>query len=175
MATPFIEDLVPIGQVAKTIGYKGNVLVDAYPGYEQSWSALTKCLIKVEGVWAPFFVISSQRHADLLDILFADLQDDKAARTIVQQEIFINAHQIAAEDGELEMEDSEWVGFVVMDTEIGQIGTIQAIRELPGQDLAIVSYLDKSISIPLAEELIVEIDLEKKVVVLNLPHGLLDL
>ncbi len=175
MATPFSESLLAIGQIAKTIGYKGNVLIDSYPGYEQTWNTLNKCLIKVDGVWAPFFVTSIRSHADLVDVQFEDLPDDKAARVIVQQEVFVFPDQVSPDEDEVEINDSEWIGFTVIDTEAGQIGEIISVKELPGQDLAIVNYLDRTVSIPLAEELIVDIDLDKKVVILNLPYGLLDL
>ncbi len=175
MIAAFDTDFVPIGKVAKTVGYKGAVLIETYDEYEKTWASLTKCLIKVQDIWAPFFIKSISAHAGLLEVLFEDLADDKAARVIIHQEIFVALDTISLDEDDPSIIDSEWVGFTISDSELGVLGMIVQVKELPGQDLALVEYNGKMVSIPLAEELMLHIDLDKKEVVLNLPLGLLDL
>ena len=52
---------------------------------------------------------------------------------------------------------------------------IEELKILPGQELAVVTYKEKKISIPLVEDLIYDLDLETQTIRMNLPDGLLDL
>ena len=56
MNTVTEDELISIGQVIKTIGYKGNILVRPFEGYEETWENLKKCIIRVNGILAPFFI-----------------------------------------------------------------------------------------------------------------------
>ena len=170
------EDLIPIGVISKSIGYKMAVRIEPHDGFDATWSSLKKCLIKVHGVWAPFFIKSKTMHVDYIDVLFEDVFHEQDIRNIAHQEVFIQSsersdHDTIEEEGELE----DWISFKIIDTIAGEIGEITSIEELPGQVMAMVQYQEKIISIPLVEELILDIDLEKKAILMNLPIGILDL
>ncbi|MEO5583093.1 MAG: hypothetical protein ABIR66_10395, partial [Saprospiraceae bacterium] len=68
---------------------------------------------------------------------------------------------------------NEWIGFSINDNKEGNIGLIESIEELPGQILAGVIFQDRAIQIPLAEELILDIDLDNKIIFMDLPEGIL--
>ena len=65
--------------------------------------------------------------------------------------------------------------FVLFDKEKTRIGSIREIVEYPQQLIAVVEYEGKEIMIPLAEQLIIEIDEENQKLVMELPEGILDL
>ena len=52
---------------------------------------------------------------------------------------------------------------------------VDQVEELPTQELAVLRVADKEIRIPIVEDFYTDIDLENKVIVMNLPDGLLDL
>ncbi len=66
-------------------------------------------------------------------------------------------------------------GFKVMDIHQGEIAEIEEVVEFPQQEMAYVTYNDKTILLPLHPNFIVEIDRENKIITMNLPEGLLDL
>ena len=55
------------------------------------------------------------------------------------------------------------------------MGLIEDVREYPQQFLASIQYQEKEVLIPLNEAFIVEIDKTKKLLILDLPDGLLEL
>lgn len=173
----FEAQLVPVGVILKTVGYQGGLLIDTYPQYQRTWEHIDKCLIRVDGVWAPFFMVSKQEKSEGLLVVFEDLEDNKLAKSLIHQEIYVLHDQIRlntetyAEDDEI----NAWIGFTVHDAHSEFSGLIQRVEEMPSQLLAYVEYQGKLIALPLTEELIVDIDPDKKSVILDLPGGILDL
>lgn len=71
---------------------------------------------------------------------------------------------------------AEWIGFMVVDQHTGkQFGEIVDYIDMPGQTTVILERDGKEIYVPLHEDLIVDMDSERKVVVMDLPEGLEDL
>lgn len=177
MNTVTIEDLISIGQVIKTIGYKGNILIRPFEGFNKTWENLKKCIIRVNGVLAPFFIEKIEKHQDELIVKFDNYCDDKSAHEILHHEIFVMNNQVTTETPVESAEDDleSWIGFTVIDTTQGVLGLIEDIEELPGQFLIHLTYKDKEIAIPFAEELVLDIDVDNKTLTMELPDGILDL
>jgi 16S rRNA processing protein RimM len=168
--------LVPIGTIGKSIGYKLALRIDPYPDFVTTWKTVGQCLIKVSGIWAPFFIKSKVHHKDFIEVQFEDIYDDQEVKKILHEEIFVRPQDISEDDQNEEQGGLEdWVSFTILDNEQGMIGVIQEVEELPGQIMAMVLYGDKKVAVPLTEDLILEIDVEKKTILMNLPIGLLDL
>lgn len=177
MENSFEAGLRPVGVIRKTTGYQGKVLVDPYKGYEETWKQLSKCLIRVNGVWAPFFVLQKEERNDGMEVLFDDLDDDKEAKSIVNQEIFVQPQDVLNNETPDEEEDdiSSWIGFTVSDQVTGFSGQIEDIEEMPTQLLAHIRSGDKEYAIPLVEELIEDLDIKNRTIIMKLPPGLLEL
>ncbi|MEP7324249.1 MAG: hypothetical protein ABI761_20125 [Saprospiraceae bacterium] len=174
MSVTSTDDLIPIGVIARGVGYKLAIRVDPYPGFESTWSELKKCLIKTQGILAPYFIKSKTKNSDFLDIIFEDIKEDQDIKDIAHQEIFIHTINRSSRDiPEEEGDVNEWIGFSIKDNKEGDIGLIESIEELPGQILAGLHFQDRMIQIPLAEDLILDIDLENKIILMDLPEGIL--
>jgi 16S rRNA processing protein RimM len=168
--------LVPIGTIGKSIGYKLAVRIDPYPDFDSTWKSIDKCLIKVSGIWAPFFIKSKIHHKDFIEVQFEDIANDQDVKAILHQEVFVKPRDISGDDQNEEQGDLEdWISFTIIDNEAGVIGEIKGVEELPGQIMAMVLHGDKKVAVPLTEDLILDIDVEKKTILMNLPIGLLDL
>ena len=63
----------------------------------------------------------------------------------------------------------------MIDKEVGEVGVIEEILDMPQQEMTLIRYKKREVLIPLNEELILEIDEKKKQVMVDLPEGLLDL
>ena len=72
-------------------------------------------------------------------------------------------------------ENHELVDFLIIDEDNITIGTISEILEYPEQLLAKVIYQDKTVLIPIHNDLILGTDAEKKTIQMSLPEGLLSL
>lgn len=72
--------------------------------------------------------------------------------------------------------DSSLDGYVVVDVEMGYLGRVTGLRQMPAQHLLEVCGEDgEPFSIPFVDEFILEIDAEQKLVTVDVPSGLLSL
>lgn len=164
-----------IGEIIKTNGYKGHLLVNAYEDLEHTWSNLKKCLIQVNGIWAPFFIETMASRGEFIEIKFEEIPSDQEAQELIRHEICIHPEEIHPDDLQHTTQEESWIGYLIKDESGNNIGMVDQVEELPTQELAVLRVADKEIRIPIVEDFILDIDLENKVIVMNLPDGLLDL
>ncbi|RSK35469.1 ribosome maturation factor RimM [Hymenobacter metallilatus] len=66
------------------------------------------------------------------------------------------------------------IGFLVVDEQLGELGTVETFYELPQQDVLSMRYKGQEVLIPVADELISHADEDARKLYVNLPEGLLD-
>lgn len=66
------------------------------------------------------------------------------------------------------------IGFVVVDANLGELGTVENFYELPQQDMLAMRYQGQEVLIPVVDELVSRADMAKQQIYVNLPDGLLD-
>ena len=69
----------------------------------------------------------------------------------------------------------KWNEYKIIDQETNAVYEILRVEEYPQQLMAVVQLGDKEILIPLSDQLITSIDKVDKVLMMNIPEGLLDL
>ena len=70
--------------------------------------------------------------------------------------------------------DDDLVGFLLIDENLGEIGRVEELIEMPMQLLFRTTYNNKELLIPAVEPIIQWVDDETKEIGLDLPDGLLD-
>ena len=69
----------------------------------------------------------------------------------------------------------EVIGYHIVDTKLGQLGTIMSVFTAGSQDLIAMNYNDKEVLIPVNDEIVKQADHTKKTILVHLPDGLLDI
>lgn len=70
----------------------------------------------------------------------------------------------------------EWIGYLIHDVQSGAtMGPIEDVIELPTQMTALFTEKGKEILVPLHEDLVQSVDIQAKIIHMNLPEGLLEL
>ncbi|CAL8898366.1 ribosome maturation factor RimM [Kocuria varians] len=122
-------------------------------------------------------VVGSRWNKDVLVARFEEIGDRTAAESARGLELF-------AEVADLELEDDEWhqddlLGLSVVDAtrDDAVIGTVRALIQGSAQDLLEVSRAEggSPALIPFVAEIVPEVDLDRGVVVVTPPPGLLEL
>jgi 16S rRNA processing protein RimM len=163
-------ELIKIGKVLKTHGYKGflKIFIDAF--YMDDFRAMNAIFVHD----LPYFIASREINSESSAILSLEEIDSKEkAQALQGKEIFARTEdltEILEEDVYADLE-----GYSILDDKLGNIGVVEAIVELPHQHLAKISKDQKEILVPLNDALIVEIDDSEKIIRMNLPDGLLDI
>ncbi|HMR44268.1 MAG TPA: ribosome maturation factor RimM [Saprospiraceae bacterium] len=170
---------VQIGFVGKAHGLDGELKVSLEDYYVEDFYKTKAVFIKMRGQLLPYFI--ENIRGELFPIVkFEDISDRNAAVLIANKELYLRESDIIPDD-EREFETEEEPGYVylrgyaIRDAELGQIGNISNVVEMPQQAMALVNYKNREVMIPLNPAFITEIRKKEKLVLMDLPAGLLDL
>lgn len=169
--------LQEVGKLGKTFGFDGTLKVRLESTFLPQLRAAEVVFIETSGNNLPYF-LEQLTEDNPATIKFEDVNSKEDAQLIAGQKIYL---EVAEEDvkGPLGMtEISHWtdlIEFRLEDEKKGPIGTIQEIYELPQQWMASIDYEGEEILIPLNETFVKGIDPAEKVVLTELPDGLLEL
>ncbi len=172
------EEYIEIAHTRKTYGVDGALKLVCEPPWDEVLPHLRAVFIEVEGGLLPFFV-AEVRTTGTAIIRFEDIRSPEAAKPLAGQPIFARPKDVEPfldEDslpGPTLPEQLE--GLQVHDQNLGLVGTIEAVREMPQQLMAVITYKGQERLIPLHEDLILEIDPKKGIIQMDLPEGLLTL
>jgi 16S rRNA processing protein RimM len=163
-------ELIKIGKVLKTHGYKGHLKIFIDDFYMDDFEEISAVFINQ----LPYFIISKDINSEKQAIiLLEDIENKEKAHPLQGKDIY-------AKDDDLTeiLEDEPYhdlAGFTISDKNMGKIGEITKVLELPHQFLAQVFKDEKEILIPLNDDFILNIDEKKKLIEMQLPDGLLDI
>ena len=168
------EEAFYIGYFTKTKGLKGEIqLYFEFDAYEDL--KLDVVFADLNGKMVPFFVSSYKLYPNNVGLFyFDDLDHIDKAQALVKKKVYLPLDKMP-ERGEDDFTYEDLKGFMVADEIHGELGVILEVNEYPQQFVATVLYKEKEILFPLNEDMIVEVDEDKKTLLVNLPEGLLDL
>lgn len=165
------EDVYRIGQIGKPHGVKGELSFhfedDVFDRTDADY-----LILEVDGILVPFFFEEYRFRTDVTAyIKFCDIDTEVQARELTGSEVFF-PRSVAHQDGVCRSW-AQLLGFSLIDATTGhQIGVIQSIDNTT---LNVLFELEDGKLIPANEELITDIDGEKRQIFITLPEGLLDL
>jgi len=167
--------LVTVGRIGRAHGIKGEVGVDVRTDEPDLRFADGATLMTDSKVARTLTVAASRWHSGRLLVKFAEVPDRTAAEQLrnlfVQSEVDEDARP---EDPE-EYYDRELVGLAVRTEDGAEAGEVIDVVHLPSQDLLEIRRpAGNAVLVPLVEELVPEINLEKQYVVVADRPGLLD-
>ena len=169
------EDVYPIGTIQKTHGLKGEVVFNFTDDIFDTTDA-EYLLIEVDGIFVPFFIKDYRFRSDFSALIqFDDIDSADQAKQIVGCTVFFEKSKVQ-EAGEEEVSLNYFIGFGMQDADSHLIGTVSGIDDNTENWLFIVERPDgKEVLVPAHEELIIDIDHDKKMLTMQLPDGLLAL
>ena len=170
------EDVYQIGRMGRAHGLKGEI---NFQFTDDVWDRTEAdyLICEVDGILVPFYLEEYRFRSDSTAIVkLEDLDSADAVRFLVNSPVFIEK-KYQAEMGEDEVSLAYFIGFQMLDGDTQEpIGIINNIDDQTDNWLFIVKRPDDSeVMIPAHEEFIAEIRQEKKIMVMDLPIGLLDL
>lgn len=170
--------MIKIGFTKKTHGLNGGIKIHIEQRYLEDFMNVDHVFIEINGTKVPYF-IEDVRAGNELIVQLEEINDVNAAKLMTSKEIFLKSEQILTpQERTLKVKGEEYFdieGFLVANPDGTQIGEITELMQMPGQMMATVKTLNGEKFIPLNEHFVVLIDRQKKLVVVDLPEGLLDL
>lgn len=169
------QKFIKTGTITKVNRKTGEVTVlfaRQQPDFEL---ATDYVFVEIDGGLVPFFVAEEGAVSpEFFRVLLEDWQAPDKAQRLVGCRVFLPEDE-ASEPGHDQPEWDAILGFEVIDENKGPLGKIADVFESADQILLQVFADDTEILIPFTEAYLPDIDMEQKIITLNLPDGLLEL
>ena len=163
-----------LGRITKISGYEGAVAVRLEKIFTENIPQMESVFLDVEGRPVPFFISSLEYSgADILKLLFEGYDTNEKISEFIGCRVFLTSGLL--KDSPVN-DDKNLIGFRVFVQEDKLLGSISEV--LPNNDqwlISVISINNKEILIPFHEDFILSIDKKKKIVIMNLPEGLIDI
>lgn len=170
------EDGFIIGKVVRKHSYKGEVVFRIESDFMEIFSEMESVWLEQNQQLIPFFIEKMSYFKDnLFRIQLEDINSEVKANALIGHTIYLDNKYLPQSDGESGFYKHEIIGFTVNDIEHGILGTVASVNDSTPQTLLEVDNETKIILIPVNEVFILDINISKKLITVNIPEGLLNL
>jgi len=169
------ENKILLGRIAKVSGYEGAVTVKLEKIFTENIPQMESAFLEIEGRPVPFFISDLEYNgADVLKLSFEGYNSVIKVTEFIGCRIFLTSDSPG--ENKSGIDNNILIEYKVYTSEDIQLGSISDVISNNGQWLLNLTSKDKkSILIPFHEDLIIRIDKKKKIVVMDIPDGLLDI
>lgn len=175
------NDIVEIGSFLKPHGIAGEITFA--PLYDGIDLLALKCLVvNVDGINVPFFIEKVRKKGDdKFLVKIDDLDDEKSIAMLSRHDVFALNEDVEIDDTDDGFSAYDFIGYRVVDKDNGrEIGTVKEIDDATENWLFRITPKNDNagkdvIFIPVVDEFITDINVDDKVLVMNLPEGLVNL
>lgn len=163
------EDYIYFGKFTKPHGTKGEIGI-AGEGFLLG-EGCDFVAVDIDGILVPFFIENSRsKNGDTIIVKLERLDSAESVRFLTNHATYIPREWV---DEEENLTWSYFVGFSVIDENLGEIGTLIDIDDSTINTLFVVENNGDEVLVPAVEEFIKEINHEERLITLNLPEGLI--
>ena len=170
------NDLITVAHIVKVRGLRGEVVADLLTDFPDRFEGLESLVaIAADGSHRSLQIEEQWFHGDRLVLKFADFDGPEEARELVGSDLAVPA------DERIELPadsfyDWELIGCRVETTGGQAVGEVKGIMRTGGVELlSIVDAAGRDRLVPMASDIVVEIDKEQKIIRIDPPEGLLEL
>jgi len=169
-----LQDLVAIAKIAKPRGLKGELVADLLTDFPERFEGLIEVTgvgqdgerrkLKIENTWF---------QNGRVVLKFEDVDSIEAAEVLRNAEICVPESEAIELDSD-EYYDWQLVGCNAVTVEGEKLGSVREVMRTGGTENLVVAGETREFLIPFAEAICVEVDVEKKRIVIDPPEGLLE-
>ena len=167
------QSYVCIGRLLKPVGTGGELKTEIEDIYWDDFIETSHMFVKIMGNYVPYF-IEDIRETNHLLVKIEDIDNPEQASSLGLHEIYLREKDLTSQVYMRQREKWDLEGFTLCDK--GEpVGIIETIENHPGQIMAVILYKNQKKHIPLADQLILDIDPESRMLNMDLPQGILEI
>lgn len=170
-------DCFNLGYVAKLHSYKGEVSLFFDATDPEQYATLDAVYIDLDGILTPFFVESIEmKDKGFAKVKFEGVDTENDAKLILKKELFLPVELLSPLSGK-NFYDHEIIGFKVIDEIYGEVGEVVQVMDFKINPLLQIqnTKLDKEVLLPLGNDLVQNVDRDKKEVHVKATEGLIEM
>ncbi|MFB9407954.1 ribosome maturation factor RimM [Dactylosporangium matsuzakiense] len=182
--------MLVVGQIFRAHGVRGEVVVDVRTDAPAERFAVGLVLVTDStavrhlqtvpaGAWRPpatLTIESVRPHQGRLLVVFEGIYDRNLAEDMRGVLLCVDSDTIPASDDPDEFNDHELVGLDVVDAAGERLGELLRVDHAPAHDLLVVKLTDgRTGLVPFVREIVPEVDVPGRRIVVTPPEGLFDL
>ncbi len=167
------KDCYCLGRITKPWGVKGQLVLFLDVDTPEDYLELDSAFVEVKGKLLPYFFHIDQLNGNKAVATFEDITAEQAS-ALVGHELYLPLDLLPKLTGN-QFYFHEVVGFRVVDSHHGDIGTIAQVIEYPAQPLFQIMKNGVEVLVPVIDEVIDKVDRENKTIYITAPNGLIEL
>ena len=172
------DELIAIGHYNKPHGVAGELSATVDVDLEVLRGL--SCLVSdIDGIFVPFFVNAIRpKSVDTMLLTIDGIENEKEAARLVNRDIYALKRDYRQESIDADADGYPldfFIGFELRDSDGSRVGEITDVDEQTENTIFVVDRDGSEIMVPATDDLIVEFDVDNKLMVMDLPEGLLDL
>ncbi|MDD2634461.1 MAG: ribosome maturation factor RimM [Bacteroidales bacterium] len=168
-------ELFEVASVIKPHGLNGYISIKTFENYSNKiYNIGMPVFLKIEGIPVPFFIEDVKTSGRNVLLKLKNICNSEQVDRFRSASLMITEKDIIENKSE-ELSKSELIGYAVYDVKFGFIGNISLFNDIPGNPVFETTFDNKTIIIPFADDIIVEINSNTKTVKIIAPEGLIDI
>lgn len=172
------DELIAIGHYNKPHGVAGELSATVDVDLEVLRGL--SCLVSdIDGIFVPFFVNAIRpKSVDTMLLTIDGIENEKEAARLVNRDIYALKRDYQQESIDADADGYPldfFIGFELRDSDGSRVGEITDVDEQTENAIFVVDRDGSEIMVPATDDLIVEFDVDNKLMIMDLPEGLLDL
>ncbi len=164
-----------LGKIIRTHGVRGDIIVFLDVDEPARYLKMKSVLVEIAGELKEYTVkkVSLQPRDKSAIIHLAGVDDMNAAELLLKYNLFQPLSMLPKMKGN-DYYFHEIIGFVVVDSLLGDLGVIKDVYDLQQHPVGVMFYKEKEVLFPISNETLRKIDRENKKIFVTLPDGLLE-
>ena len=169
------DDCFYLGKIAKKFSFKGEVLIYLDTDSPEEYQDMESIFVEINKNLVPYFIENSSIHKnDFLRVQLEDVKNEEEADYLLGSEVYLPLTMLPKLEGN-KFYYHEVIGFEIQDKTLGVFGKIVSVNDTAAQPLFEVLNGNVEMLIPMIDQFLVKIDRESKIVLMDLPDGLIQL
>ncbi|MFC0109006.1 ribosome maturation factor RimM [Kibdelosporangium aridum] len=167
---------VVVGRVAKAHGIRGELAVEVRtdsPEQRFAPGAVVAARLR-DGTSRPLTLSAVRAHGERLLVFFDEVPDRTAAESLRGALLLADTDALPPTDDPDEFYDHELEGLAAVLADGSPVGTVREVVHSPAGELLALDVAGREVLVPFVREIVPEVDIAGRRVVLDPPEGLLD-
>ena len=169
-----IDDCFQLGYVIKHHGLHGELSIFLDTDFPENYIKMESVYVELQQKLVPFFIESLKILNQKAIVNLSDINSLVDAQALKGAPIYLPLEFLPDLD-ESQFYYHEIINYKVIENKSGDIGHVEDVYEVAGNDLLKVNCRGKEVLIPIRDDIITKVDKIRKIINVTLPEGLLEI